>query len=350
MGNIKHMFKAVNKETGEGIILLAAMWNGQEQLLYSMCRKDLLVCQECRQPVWARTGEIRRWHFSHKHKQNCTLQTESIELLKARSALYLWLVKKFGEQAVDIEKKYDEYLLPRPIDCIVQVNNKVLVYWIIDKEMRPSQREQLIANLEGANTEAMVNYIFTSRTLQASEEDTEKVILSTTQREFARRSIYDQTRPPYLQSQGKSIHYIHGNEKIVTTYRGLHVSHGTLVFEGIRLISSFDDLLVSGKTGEFVHPGEQVLLSEIKEKLKKERDVYSFPQINNNVYRPHQIDTICQDVSLGAGKKEVAEKQISEVTSIKLICEFCGQKTDDWWYKIDNNTCRCRACYRNGKA
>ena len=35
-----------------------------------------------------RAGEIKRWHFAHKHLQDCPLQHESPQILQARALLY----------------------------------------------------------------------------------------------------------------------------------------------------------------------------------------------------------------------------------------------------------------------
>jgi len=116
------MFKAVHTPDNQEIIILDPEWEDVNKLneLRGLDRRDLFVCQECRQPVRVRAGEDRQWHFAHKHRQNCTYQSESAALLRARATLYRWLVEKFGANNVELEKKIDGKDVPRPVDCWVQ--------------------------------------------------------------------------------------------------------------------------------------------------------------------------------------------------------------------------------------
>ena len=98
------MFSAAHILTGEQIVILDPRWRSALADWRNLCATDRLTCAVCRQPVWARAGTKKRWHFAHKHLSDCPSSHESPELLQARAVLYEWLVSKFGPGAVQIEK------------------------------------------------------------------------------------------------------------------------------------------------------------------------------------------------------------------------------------------------------
>ena len=110
------MFKALHRPSGEEIVILEPRWRRQLDTLRLLDAQDDLVCQGCLQPVRVRAGEVKRWHFAHKHLQNCPYEFESPVLLQCRAVLYEWLVSQLGEDVVTLEKKSP---LPRPVDCWV---------------------------------------------------------------------------------------------------------------------------------------------------------------------------------------------------------------------------------------
>ena len=78
------MFKALQKQTGEEILLLEPKWLKEIKELRALDKADLLVCQGCLQPVRVRVPRYRRTHFAHKHLANCTFGAVSPELLQAQ--------------------------------------------------------------------------------------------------------------------------------------------------------------------------------------------------------------------------------------------------------------------------
>jgi competence CoiA-like predicted nuclease len=129
------MFKALNRQSGKEVIILDPEWEERVDHLRSLDRKDLLVCQHCKQPARVRAGKIRRWHFAHKHLKDCPLQHESSTLLVARAILYKWLASKFEASAVTLEKELDQDFLPRPVDCWVEARKKRFAYWIVESQV-----------------------------------------------------------------------------------------------------------------------------------------------------------------------------------------------------------------------
>src|SRR4030042_3577194 len=109
------MFKALHRLNGEEIVTLEPRWRRQLDTLRLLDAQDDLVCQGCLQPVRVRAGEVKRWHFAHKHLQNCPYEFESPVLLQCRAVLYEWLAARLGGEAVTLEKKAT---LPRPVDCL----------------------------------------------------------------------------------------------------------------------------------------------------------------------------------------------------------------------------------------
>ncbi len=108
------MYKAIDVRNGKDIIILAPQWKRAIGQLRVLDQRDILICQGCKQPVRVKAGDIKRWHFAHKHVLNCAYGQESPELLKARASLYEWAVSQFGERVV-IEKQIPENQLPRQL-------------------------------------------------------------------------------------------------------------------------------------------------------------------------------------------------------------------------------------------
>ena len=110
------MYKARHRPSGDDIIILDPRWMAQLDHLRVLDKQDALVCPGCEQPVRVRAGKIKRWHFAHTHPETCPFRRQSPELLKTRAVLYAWLVGKFGERAVTLEKIAADVHFPRPID------------------------------------------------------------------------------------------------------------------------------------------------------------------------------------------------------------------------------------------
>lgn len=50
------MFKSINKDTGRPVVILDPQWDSQLDVLRSLADQNVLVCQECNQPVRVRAG------------------------------------------------------------------------------------------------------------------------------------------------------------------------------------------------------------------------------------------------------------------------------------------------------
>src|SRR5690606_10829678 len=116
------------RETNAEIVVLEPAWGERLNSLRNWGERDVLVCQECQQPVRVRAGQVRAWHFAHKHRQDCPIGHESSQLLQATAILYRWLVSKFGPERVTVEKRMEGTDLPRPVDCWVN-GEQGFAYW-----------------------------------------------------------------------------------------------------------------------------------------------------------------------------------------------------------------------------
>ena len=177
------MFKAIHTRDNQEIIILDPAWEDATQLnvLRDQDHRDLLICQECRQPVRVRAGEERQWHFAHKQRQNCIYQSESATLLYARATLYRWLVEKFGADQVALEQKMEDLDFPRPIDVWVRGEKGSIAYWIIDTGIKTDIREVLRQRFQQLGVH--IQWVFTTSMLREQEEPG-RVTLTTTERDL----------------------------------------------------------------------------------------------------------------------------------------------------------------------
>jgi hypothetical protein len=213
------MFKAIDRRSREEIVILDARWRERVAQLRALATQDVLVCQGCEQPVRVRTGKVRRWHFAHKHLENCSYGYELPTLLQIRGVLYEWLVGHFGGE-VAIERKVDDVRFPRPVDCWVETGRASFAYWIIESRTMPQVREELRAG--AAQLNAQMNWVLASEMLRPDADIADQVHLTTTEREFIQPSEYDEIAWATHACGLGSLHYLDPDERTVTTYRGLY--------------------------------------------------------------------------------------------------------------------------------
>lgn len=340
------MFKALHRHTGEEIVILDPRWHRQIGHLRKLDEQDILVCQGCLQPVRVRAGIVKRWHFAHKHLQNCPYEFESPILLHSRAVLYEWLVGQLGEAVVTIEKQIG---LHRAIDCWINSPTGDIGYWIIDARMPPGERQSLSTNLALTCTHPM--WVFAAEMLHPDEDNLERLYLTTTEREFMRHTIYDESIQGIFTSPSSSLHYLDaGCEKLIT-FRNLQVHHPPQLFSGHRYANPISTVKIVPMTGEFIHPGEAermeryhfAMLERAHQQQKtQQRITQKMADFIRNT-REYQEPSAEANISTFHG-----EVKSGEAGNPK--CVFCGQKTDDYWYlNRADNTCKCRACYRQGK-
>jgi len=339
------MYKAINIQDGTSITILDPRWVSAINYLRGLDAQDLLVCQRCKQPMRIRAGEVRRWHFAHKHLLNCPYGQESLALLDARAVLYEWLVSKFGDQ-VTIEKHVNAAEFERPIDCWVEQGTNSVAYWIMDKAIRPDDRESLRAGF--GRLKATVNWLFAASMLRPDESQAESIHLTTTEREFMQHTVYDEVVSGEL--EGKSLHYLDSDQRTLTTFRGLRLIHSPQLFKGHKLSHAIAEILVAPEKGEFVHPGEHEQWQEYrrqqaeleKKHREAEKSLESVPRTRPAV-RPGWRELV-------EGKPQASDQPAQSIYQIEGVCEFCGKRTTDLWY-YDGKTRlgKCRTCLAEGK-
>ena len=343
------MFKAKNTTTKEDIIILDTKWIGRVKYLRLLDRGNMLVCPGCEQPVRVRAGRTRRWHFAHKHLLNCSYGYESPAVLNARAVLYRWLVSKFGE-GVRIEKDIDAGLLPRHIDCWVETEKGNFAYWIIGSRMKPQKRDDIWAGF--SKLKVSVNWIFVIDMLREDDFHSDSIHLTTTEREFACQTDFDEIRIANEFVTGNSLHYLDPTNETIITYRGLRIIHAPQLYRGRKIENELASVLVSPVSGEFVHPGEHEQLElRRQEKIQLENEQRE-RESKITEFHEHLVSIkSLQEYSLSPKVQPQHERQEQYLTrEVKVVCILCGQITADYWYlNRADNTCKCRECYQQGR-
>lgn len=353
------MYKALDVRDNTEVVILDPKWLRSISQLRELDHHDFLVCQGCKQPVRVRAGEQRREHFAHKHLENCNYSDESAILRNSRAVLYEWLVSKFGEN-VTIEKQVDGTDLFRPIDCWVTQDSKVFAYWIFDSTINPEKRMALQYSAKKLGVE--FHWVFALNMFRTEQDNPDKLVLSTTEREFIQRSKYDAFYASGYSATNGSLHYIDTENRRLITFRGLSLYHEPQIYKGYNLTSELEKVLVSPQNGEFVHDGEHEKLQKYEQRLKaiddspnKRWERFAF-QRNPDFFNQSLKDSAEREET--KVPVEISVKQSSEkiYPSGSLLtktgkCEFCGEITDDWWsYDGKTGLCKCRSCLKQGKS
>jgi hypothetical protein len=351
------MYKALDVRDNTEVVILDQKWLHYINQLREFDRQDFLVCQGCRQPVRVRAGDQRREHFAHKHLENCDYSDESSILCNSRAVLYEWLVSKFGAN-VTIEKKIDGVDLFRPIDCWVQNGSDVLAYWIFDSRLKLEKREFLRECIRKLGIH--ITWVFALEMLHTEQDNPDKLILSTTEREFIKRSKYDEPFSKTDLTNG-SLHYLDAENRKLLSFRGLSLYHEPQIYRGYNLTSNLDEVLVSNKNGEFVHNGEYEQLQEYR-KLKK-IDKFTYQRSGKFTLKTNS-DSLKNSFKVDDGDENfTAMKDITETpTPSEMLlqnsvpaknsglCEICGKITTDfWYYDWGTGLCKCNSCKKQGK-
>lgn len=347
------MYKALHRDTREEIVILHPHWRDEIPQLRSWDHIDILVCQRCSQPVRVKAGSIRRWHFAHKHLTNCPYSQETPTLIEARGVLYEWLIEKFPDN-VTLEKMVSDSQLPRHVDCWAEIEGKTFAYWIFEAGMKPAIRDTLKFELQRNATHA--NWVFLSDMLRRDKHDDNRLHLTTTERDFLQTSEYDVPSHPSALRIGKTLNYLDSERQELLTFRNLLLYHSPQSYEGNVFQSNLSTVLMSPKSGEFVHQGEDEALLQYKEaKAEWERNNEHWTtgyRRTNSPTVPDGTDETDVDSSRrtsGRLRSRFSPPPANVWEKDLATCVFCGKQTTDWW-TIDGatRTCKCNECLRNG--
>jgi hypothetical protein len=343
------MFKASNKQTLEDVVILDPKWSNQIDHLRKLDKRDRLVCPGCQQPVRVRAGRKKRWHFAHKHLQDCPLSHEAAIVLEARALLYEWLVGKFKEEAVTLERKVENSLLPRPVDCWVHTESGDIAYWIIPSQVKPRQREALKQTFE--RKDIQINWLFLSDMLREEKDEPGDVHLTTTEREFMHQSEYNEFIDPDGNLQiGGSLHYLDPTQETLTTFRTLGIVHPPQLYGGRKLVDKLQEVLVHPKTGEFVHPGEHQYLQRAKE--QREKIQKRLEELERRHREQMEYFTRFSNRPRRALEDDIASDRVrSSIPSATFdsqegTCVICGQTKREWGFITHLGKRICKECYR----
>ncbi len=352
------MFKCLNLQTMEEVVILAPAWRERLEELRCLDHADSLVCPGCRQPVRIRAGKFKRWHFAHKHLANCPLADQSPDLLGCRAALYEWLLQHFDPQVVILEKAIPG--LPRPLDAWVQAGEAGFGYWIFDTRLSPQVREELRQCLEGQGLP--VNWIFTSMLMHEDSPHPGRLHLTTTEREFLRTSSLDAAAEAAGDAPGLSITYLDPDSVTFSTYRSLKLRHPPQLYSGRRFSEAAVSVKPHPETGECLYPGDPEALwryqqkaSLVRQRTQKQREFFTvrFPGLEQPDPRtaPGKVDTQEQPRPVSDPPGAAPSRRSSEQPPVRQpftrpgVCKICGKTTTDWvTYYSKTGECICRDC------
>ena len=352
------MYKCIQVHSGEEIVILAPNWRSRLPELRELDALDFLVCQGCRQPVRVRAGKLRRWHFAHKHLHNCPLEQSSPALLRARAVLYDWLAGQLGAEAVDVETFVPEINLPRPFDLWVKVQDARCACWIIDTRLQPGVRQLLLNAFQNLSVPVLILFMKDMFHQDSSRENV--VYLTTTEREFARQTIYDELENILSRPVGKSLHYLDADEGLVSTLRDAHCIHAPQVYQGALRVDKLERLALNISLAEIVHPGEQerheklsARQSHRQDKIKTSRQALG--SVLDRMLPDHKESSRIAGRQTDGDSMKHSRLPVSQelypdrLLNRKAECMFCRNETDDWWY-LDRATgkCKCRDCLKKG--
>jgi len=340
------MFKALDRNSGNEIILLDRKWAGELDGLRLRDQKDELVCQGCRFPVRVRAGKINRWHFAHKELRSCHYGRETPGLLQARAVLYRRLQERFGDQ-VTLEKQLASEHFRRPVDCWVERPEVSFAYWIFERGTRPQVWGQLRRGFAAAKASPQWLFVVGMLDPYVSPEDEvlvegmERLYLTTTEREFMQKSFADDELFGAVFLPRKSLHYLDPETEELTTFRRLRPVELPRLFEGQPHRTALSEVHVSGKTGELGHPGEPERARELHaEKVRcQAQQAEAAARVSSN-----PIPILSEQVPRLKPEEPLIYDEAREGT-----CAFCGTRTRDWWYfDPTTQTCKCNLCLKSG--
>lgn len=381
------MFTARDLEGDREIVILAPSWESRLKELRRWGRHGRLVCPECQQPVRVRAGKERRRHFAHWHKADCNYGHDDPQVVRARALLYRWLVGKFGEASVVLERRLEGFGLPRPVDLWVQRESgkESIAYWIFGKSVAPGVRDTLhkAFSSEEGNPLAAVNWLFIYNMLRSDLDDTNTLNLNTTERAFLVASPYNAIAHPFHQAvwgtTGGTLHYLNPADQTMITYRGVTLVHKPAIHTGFPKTHALSEVLISPTNGEPVHPGEYEQLrdfrrrkeeweteqarkqeeeerrqAEIMERLRRRAEQRRSPRDEAGHRKGKQKQISASSPSVREPSTPVAYPSHSSFSSRSFVqepatCVHCGEVTNNWWYYDPKmGTCQCRPCRDKG--
>ena len=338
------MYKAIQTQTNEEIIILHPTWRGKIEQLCELDKADQLVCQGCGQPLHVKAVEVKRPHFAHKHLQACSLGSESAGILIARAVVYEFLLGYFG-QGVTLEKQLANPGLPRPVDCWVETPAGSLAYWVIETGVKTEPREAIKSALtqEGIHP----TWIMLQGMLNEEKKLFHSLLLTPTERVFLQVTPFDQALAG-TGTAGGSLNYLDAESAQLTTYRNLILHHRPNWYKGLKKTTALAEVLVDRRTGHLIHPGEERRLQSYlqhQQRLSQKRQQLDQRESDWDRQSTARPGAAANDTW---GVDKARKVEIPADTQLEALeCVQCGQMSGDYWMTFFENgrkLCRCRSC------
>ncbi len=333
------MYRAINLNTAEDVIILDPRWAAQVESLRALDHTGGLVCPGCRQPVGVKMGEQRVWHFAHKHLANCPFESESAELLRARAALYAWLAGQFGPEQVQVEKLL-EGRVRKPVDCAL--TDGQADFWIFDRRMPPDERETLAHSVQKAGLR--MHWLFCAEMLSVEKNQPEQIYLTTTEREFMLESKFDKAWQLSPAVGGKTLHYLDSRQNRLVTFRSLLAFHPPQLYAGKRLEHPLEQVRFSLSDQDFMHPQEteELAWKDKERSYRAEKEQARLQRAEEKLLRLTGKAQNSQPAGPAAANPEGA---LLGFLQRQGTCRFCGKLTSEWVsFNGKTNECVCRDC------
>lgn len=352
------MFKAVDTFDGREVVILDRLGQDELEVLRQKARAGQLRCPVCTHELTVRAGEMRVWHFAHRHLDNCPSQNEPVELLQGRAILYRWLKEHFAE-GVTIEKQLDGIRLPRPIDCWVEAGGHKLAYWIVHQRMHPGDREQVMRSIEEAGATRL--FLFLSNMMDRHAGCERDVLhLTTTEREYLCRTGYDRLYADGADN-GRSLHYLDIKTETLLTFRAMYCVEEPNFYQGVEICTPLREVKVSPTSGQFYHGDERDRYIAYKaQQDRRARQQAEVERQSSEAMRKARssigdsepglsIAQVAASLPIGTSRPDRRARAVE--SSREGVCIDCGQRTTDWWwFDGKTNECRCNECLRKGQA
>ena len=254
--------------------------------------------------------------------------------------------------------------MQRSLDAWVLHKKYRFAYWLVDRQMKPDDREHL--KLTALSLGACLHVLFLAQTMRRNNTPKDFLNLTTTERFYLQSSKYDLSDNP--QCKG-SLNYLDENTSTVITFRAMSCTEPPQRFSGRELSHPLTSMLVSPISGQFVHPGEKEGLERYEEKQRgKKKQASAHVKFKTTHWIGQRLPPGARvqpapcphPIALTPVPQPPAANQLpppgsSDVTATPLMvppdkeapCTMCGQVTNDWWYyDPKTHTCKCNVCLR----
>jgi hypothetical protein len=332
------MLQGIDSKTGEFVVSIDPQWKTTKGPLRESCRRDAILCPECKQPVTLRAGDERIWHFAHRTDSGCPLKGESAAVLAAKVMLYNLLQEKFVER-VGLEETIPGAFNAERADCVVTLDTGKIAYCIVEKQLR----NRVVFMSVCKKAYASVQWILLPKMLPTAPEAARQFLLSATARELADRDginqMYDRRR------NIGSLCCADTERGLFLLARGLKCVHSPNVFEPSDYMEiSPDEVIVSNNLGQLVSADEitrfKLRQPEVERRAAARREAEERMKRAEEAKRRRESRIAPPNAQAVSGSQEQAQEQ-SAVTL--LTCLTCGGRFSEWEC-VQFDGCICKPC------